>query len=191
MFLANETVPALLGRGSIVIVPRILEPRFSRANQALQSHVAAECLCLGGGALSDITFDHHICGDVGFMTGACRAGWNLTEGIYQQIVLHDFLRIRLDTFFSWLLCYTATLGVSQGHSWGGTFQAAYIVGPRDKCCSESGTDRLQGSIALLHCDLSQDKKSRLSTGLIKLRKTQEEVTNLEEDLQEKVGPALG
>ena len=71
-----------------------------------------------GGALSDITFDHHVCGDVGFTTGACRAGWNLTEGIYQQIVLHDFLRIRLDTFFSWLLCYTATLGVSQGHSWG-------------------------------------------------------------------------
>ena len=98
--------------------PNILEPRFSRANQALQSHVAAECLCLGGGALSDITFDHHVCGDVGYTTGACRAGWNLTEGIYQQIVLHDFLRIRLDTFFSWLLCYTATLGVSQGHSWG-------------------------------------------------------------------------
>lgn len=56
---------------------------------------------------------------------------------------------------------------------------------------ESGTDHLQGSIALLHRDLSQDKKSRLSSGLIKLRKTQEEVTNLEEDLQEKVRPALG
>lgn len=32
----------------------------------------------------------------------------------------------------------------------------------------------------------EDKKSRLSSGLVKLRQTQEEVATLEEDLQEKV-----
>ena len=37
--------------------------------------------------------------------------------------------------------------------------------------------------------LLQDKKTRLSSGLIKLRATQEEVAILEEDLQEKAGAA--